>query len=80
MHTAHLLLRPLTADDADAYWPLVSHPDILRYTGEKPMESVEQVRQMLLERPIRDYGLHYTAMAAWPASKRHQGGWSVSAD
>jgi ribosomal-protein-alanine N-acetyltransferase len=64
MHTAHLLLRPFTPDDAAAYWPLVSHPDILRYTGEKPMESVEQVRQMLLERPIRDYAVYgYGRMA-----------------
>jgi [ribosomal protein S5]-alanine N-acetyltransferase len=58
MQTDQLVLRRFTADDAEAYWPLVADPKILRYTGESPFESVEQVRQMLLERPLRDYAVH----------------------
>lgn len=62
--TAQLLLRAFTVDDAEAYWPLVRDPQILRYTGEQPCTSVEQVRQLLQERPLRDYALHgYGRMA-----------------
>jgi RimJ/RimL family protein N-acetyltransferase len=64
MQTERLLLRPFTVDDAEAYWPLVSHPEVLRYTGETPFISVEQVRQMLQDRPIRDYAVYgYGRMA-----------------
>jgi RimJ/RimL family protein N-acetyltransferase len=47
----------LTENDAEEFRPLQSHPEVLRYTGETPMESVDQVRQMLRERPIRDYAV-----------------------
>jgi ribosomal-protein-alanine N-acetyltransferase len=55
MHTKHLLIRPFTVEDAEEYFPLVSHPDVLRYTGESPATSLDDVRQILLTRPISDY-------------------------
>ena len=62
--TPNLLLRPFTLDDAEAYWPLVSLPDVLRYTGEDPKTSLEQVREILLTRPLHDYQVHgYGRMA-----------------
>ena len=56
--TDRLVLRPFTLDDAADYWPLVSLPDVLRYTGEQPVESVEKVRELLRARPLRDYSRH----------------------
>jgi RimJ/RimL family protein N-acetyltransferase len=58
MQSEHLFFRPLTADDAEAYWPLVALPEVLRYTGEQPQASLDGVRQILLSRPIRDYSVH----------------------
>ena len=62
--TPRLLLRPFTIDDAAAYWPLVSLPDVLRYTGEQARTSLEEARQVLLTRPLHDYQAHgYGRMA-----------------
>ncbi|MFC4729917.1 GNAT family N-acetyltransferase [Coralloluteibacterium thermophilus] len=58
LHTERLLLRRFTPHDARAYRPLVSDPRVLRHTGEAPIEDVESVRRLLLERPIRDYAVH----------------------
>jgi len=55
MQTERLILRRFTTDDAEEYFPLVSDPDILRYAGGLPLKTVDETRQMLLERPIRDY-------------------------
>ena len=64
IETPNLLLRPFTLDDAAAYWPLVSLTDVLRYTGEEPKTSLEEVRQVLLTRPLADYQVHgYGRMA-----------------
>lgn len=56
--TARLDLRFLTANDAPAYWPLVSHPAILRYTGEAPIGSIAGVRELLVAKPLKDYASH----------------------
>jgi ribosomal-protein-alanine N-acetyltransferase len=64
LETPHLLLRPFTLDDAQAYWPLVSLPEVLRYTGEAAKTSLDQVRDILLTRPLNDYQVHgYGRMA-----------------
>lgn len=55
LETPQLLLRPFTIDDAEAYWPLLRLPDVLRYTGETPKTSLDEVRDILLTRPLRDY-------------------------
>ncbi|MDN5924120.1 MAG: GNAT family N-acetyltransferase [Xanthomonadales bacterium] len=56
--THRLELRPITLDDAPAYWPLVSDPAVQRYTGEAPLGSVADVRDMLARLPLRDYRVH----------------------
>jgi RimJ/RimL family protein N-acetyltransferase len=64
IETTHLILRPFIVDDAEAYWPLVSLPEVLRYTGEDARTSLDQVRAILLTRPLRDYAVHgYGRMA-----------------
>lgn len=62
--TGRLILRTFTLDDAEAWLPLISLPDIIRYTGESPASSVEQAREVLRTRPLRDYAMHgYGRMA-----------------
>lgn len=55
--TQRLFLRAFSLDDAEAYLPLVSLPEVLRYTGEQP-QSLDAARQTLLNRPLRDYRVH----------------------
>lgn len=64
IETDRLLIRRFTVDDAEAYWPLVSNPDVLRYTGEQAVPSIEAVRDLLETHPLRDYRLYgYGRMA-----------------
>lgn len=64
METERLILRPFTLADAEAWLPLISLPDIIRYTGDTPAASVEQAREILRTRPLRDYQVHgYGRMA-----------------
>lgn len=53
--TDRLELRPLTLDDASDYWPLVRDPDVLRFVGESPCESLDAVRDILRQKPLADY-------------------------
>lgn len=64
IETSRLLIRSFTVDDAEAYWPLVSSPEVLRYVGEPAVTSIEAVRDLLETRPLRDYRLYgYGRMA-----------------
>lgn len=64
VETERLLIRRFTADDAEAYWPLVSNPAVLRYVGEPALTSIGAVRDLLETRPLRDYRLYgYGRMA-----------------
>jgi RimJ/RimL family protein N-acetyltransferase len=64
METDRLILRRFTLDDAEAWLPLVSLPDIIRYTGDVPARSVDEARELLRTRPLRDYAVHgYGRMA-----------------
>jgi RimJ/RimL family protein N-acetyltransferase len=58
IETDRLILRPFTLDDAEAWLPLISLPEIIRYTGDTPANSVEQARESLRSRPLRDYAVH----------------------
>ena len=48
----------MTLDDAYEYWPLVSDPAVLRHTGEAPLGSLDEVRELLSARPLHDYEVH----------------------
>jgi RimJ/RimL family protein N-acetyltransferase len=58
LETARLLLRPFTLDDTEAFYKLLSDPQILRFTGETPVTNVDAAREILLARPLRDYAVH----------------------
>jgi RimJ/RimL family protein N-acetyltransferase len=64
LETERLILRPFTLDDAEAWLPLISLPEIVRYTGDVPATSVDEARESLRTRPLRDYAVHgYGRMA-----------------
>jgi RimJ/RimL family protein N-acetyltransferase len=58
IETERLILRPFVEEDAAAWLPLISLPEIICYTGDTPAESVEEARALLCSRPLRDYALH----------------------
>jgi ribosomal-protein-alanine N-acetyltransferase len=58
METENLYLRRFTLDDAEAYWPLVSMPEIIRYTGDQAQASIDDARRILGSHPLRDYATH----------------------
>lgn len=58
IETERLILRPFLEEDAAAWLPLISLPEIIRYTGDRPARSVEEARELLRSRPLRDYALH----------------------
>jgi len=64
LQTKRLILRPFTEADAPAYHALVSDPEVLRYTGESPITSVEEALDILRTRPLRDYAVHGFARMA----------------
>ncbi len=55
--TERLELRHFSLDDVEAYRPLVSDPTVLRYTGEAPLATTAEVRNLLVTRPLRDYAV-----------------------
>jgi RimJ/RimL family protein N-acetyltransferase len=62
--TDRLHLRRFTLEDAEAMTPLVTDPEVLRYTGERPLTSIEAVRDLLTAKQLRDYRVHgYGRMA-----------------
>ncbi len=58
LHTKHMILRPFTEADAPAYHALVSDPEVLRYTGENAVASIDESLDILRTRPLRDYAVH----------------------
>jgi RimJ/RimL family protein N-acetyltransferase len=75
--TERLLLRPFTLDDAEAWLPLISLPEIIRYTGDVAATSVAEARECLRTRPLRDYAVHgYGRMAVIEKSTRRLVGFS----
>ena len=47
LETQRLLLREITPEDAAFAFNLNSDPDVLRYTGDEPFDSVEEARTFL---------------------------------
>lgn len=60
LETERLLLREFDEDDAEAFCPLVSNPDVLRFTLDPGggVNSVEQALEMLRSRSMADYRKH----------------------
>lgn len=58
IETERLILRPFVEEDAAAWLPLISLPEIIRYTGDTPAGSVEEARERLCSRPLRDYEVY----------------------
>jgi ribosomal-protein-alanine N-acetyltransferase len=52
--TARLEHRAFTLDDAASFFALNSHPDVIRFTGEPPLESIEQAREAIASYPDFD--------------------------
>ena len=46
--TARLQHRAFTLEDADAVFTLNSNPEVMRYTGEPMVKSVQEARQIIL--------------------------------
>ena len=45
--TERLILRAMSIDDADAFYALNSHPEVMRHTGEPPLDSVDDARNAI---------------------------------
>jgi RimJ/RimL family protein N-acetyltransferase len=54
--TSRLILREFTPDDAYSIWELNSDPEVLKYTGDPPFETVEKAREFLMD--YREYKKH----------------------
>lgn len=52
--TARLVHQALTANDAPAFFALNIHPEVMRYTGEPPMCSLDEARRAIAEYPDFD--------------------------
>ena len=55
LETDRLLLREYMEEDAEAFFKLNSHPEVLRFVPDKPLLNIQQARQILLDHPIVDY-------------------------
>lgn len=42
-----LILRELTPEDAEQFYLLNTDPEVIRYTGDEPFESIESAKQFL---------------------------------
>lgn len=47
LQTERLLLREMTPDDAPFAFDLNSDPEVLKYTGDEPFDSIEEARRFL---------------------------------
>ncbi len=54
IETERLLLREFTLDDAPGYLALNGDPEVLRYTYDPPMQTLEDARRILREAPLAD--------------------------
>lgn len=46
--------RAFTIDDAEAFYRLNSHPEVMRYTGEPPLRSLDEARRAIEAYPDFD--------------------------
>jgi [ribosomal protein S5]-alanine N-acetyltransferase len=55
LETERLWLREFDLDDAEVYYRLGRDPDIIRYTGDPGLTSLDEARESMLARPLADY-------------------------
>ena len=58
LETARLQLRKFTLDDAEEYFRLNSNSEVVRYTGQSPLTSIDEAIEVLKSAPLRDYQIH----------------------
>lgn len=58
LETPRLILRSFTLDDVDAMYQLMTVPDVIRYVGNKPAQSKQDVLDYLQQHPLRDYQIY----------------------
>ena len=67
VETPRLLIREFAEDDAAAFFAFNSDPRVMRYTGEAPSASIDQVRQQIRDYPdYRDHGFGRWAVVFKP--------------
>lgn len=76
LETPRLILREVDARDADDFYILDSDPEVARYTGRKPVASVERCQEVIrfIQQQYADYGI-----GRWAVVLRASGeflGWS----
>ncbi len=52
--TERLQHRAFTPDDAEAFFAINSNPEVMRYTGEPPLESLGAARRAIVDYPDFD--------------------------
>src|SRR5437016_752868 len=55
LETERLILRRYVEDDAEAVYELNRDPEVIRYTGDRGLASIEEARAMLRGRTLADY-------------------------
>ena len=55
LETDRLVLRQLSADDAEFIVDLLNQPSFLKYIGDKGVRTVEEARQFILTGPVANY-------------------------
>jgi RimJ/RimL family protein N-acetyltransferase len=56
--TGRLVLRRFVPDDVDAFYELVSRPEIIRYAQSTPLASRAAAREFMHSAPFRDYATY----------------------
>lgn len=54
LETERLVLRTFTPDDAKMFYDLCKDPKVVKYVGEKPLESEEQALQIMTEKILKE--------------------------
>ena len=55
LETERLVLRPFVLDDAEAFLRMNSEPEIIRYTYQSPLSSLEEAVDLMKRVPFKDY-------------------------
>ncbi len=58
LETPRLILREYNETDAEDFFRLNSDPEVMRYVPDKLMQSVEEAREVIVNRAMKDYREH----------------------